>query len=110
MAHRANVGADIVFSATDVLSQYKLLVVPCLYSADDALLKRIVDYVHGGGHVLMTFKSSFTNEDSAVRWLLAPGPLSAAASFTYQEFSNLEKPLALQGDPVQVGDKSQVSE
>ena len=107
----ANVGADFVFSnvTASELSQYKLLIVPCLYVADDALLKRIADYVHKGGHVLMTFKSGFTNENSAVRWDLAPGPLRSAAGFTYQEFSNLEHPLALKGDPFRVGEENKVS-
>jgi beta-galactosidase len=104
--YMANVGADFVFpNVTAVeLSHYKLLVVPCLYVADDALLKRISDYVHNGGHVLMTFKSGFTNENSAVRWEPAPGPLRSAAGFTYQEFSNLEQPLALKDDPFHVGE------
>jgi len=107
----ANVGSDFVFpnvSAAE-LAQYKLLIVPCLYVADDALLKRISDYVHNGGHVLMTFKSGFTNENSAVRWELAPGPLREAAGFTYQEFSNLEHPLELKSDPFHAGNENKVS-
>jgi len=84
--------------------------VPSLYIADDALLKRIADYVHNGGHVLMTFKSGFANENSAVRWEKAPGPLHEAAGFTYQEFSNLERPLALVGDPFHVGAENRVSQ
>jgi beta-galactosidase len=97
--YQANVGADFVFPETADFSQYKLLIVPALYVADDALLEKIADYVHGGGHVLMTFKSGFTNENSAVRWERAPGPLREAAGFTYQEFSNLEHPLALKDNP-----------
>jgi len=102
--YKANVGADFVFpetveSGAADLSQYKLLIVPALYIADDALLKKISDFVHNGGHVLMTFKSAFANENSAVRWERAPGPLRDAAGFTYQEFSNLETPLALKDDP-----------
>jgi beta-galactosidase len=97
--YEANVGADFVFPETADFSSYKLLIVPALYVADDALLKKIADYVHGGGHVLMTFKSGFTNENSAVRWERAPGPLREAAGFTYQEFSNLEHPLALKENP-----------
>jgi beta-galactosidase len=107
----ANVGADFVFpnvSAAE-LSRYKLLIVPCLYVADDALLKKIANYVHEGGHVLMTFKSGFTNENSAVRWELAPGPLRQAAGFTYQEFSSLEQPLALKDDPFHAGEENKVS-
>ena len=56
----------------------------------------------------MTFKSGFANENSAVRWELAPGPLRKAAGFTYQEFSTLEHPLALKGDPFHVGEENKV--
>jgi len=104
-----NVSTDFVFPTTSDFSRYKLLVVPALYIADDALLGRIADYVKGGGHVVMTFKSGFANEDSAVRWVRAPGPLRGAAGFSYQEFSNLEHPLALKGDPYHAGDANRVS-
>jgi beta-galactosidase len=105
----ANVGTDFVFPDTRDFSQYKLLIVPALYVADDALLEKLADYVHNGGNVLMTFKSGFTNENGAVRWELAPGPLRTAAGFTYQEYSNLKHPLALRGDPFHVGkDANQV--
>jgi beta-galactosidase len=57
----------------------------------------------------MTFKSGFTNENSAVRWERAPGPLRQAAGFTYQEFSNLEHPLELKGDPFHAGAENRVS-
>ncbi len=98
----ANVGTDFVFPDTKDFSQYTLLIIPALYVSDDALLKKIADYVHNGGNVLMTFKSGFTNENGAVRWELAPGPLREAAGFTYQEYSNLKKPLPLRGDPFHV--------
>lgn len=108
--YKANVGSDFVFPTTTDFSQYKLLIVPLLYVSDDALLKRISDYVHDGGHVLMTFKSGFTNENSAVRWEKAPGPLRDAAGFTYQEFSTLDEPLALRSDPFHVGDENRVGQ
>jgi beta-galactosidase len=110
--HRAlydlNVGSDFVFPETQDFSQYKLLIVPALYIADDALLQRISDYVKNGGHVVMTFKSGFANENSAVRWVRAPGPLREAAGFSYQEFSNLDHPLALKGDPYHAGADNKV--
>ncbi len=107
--YQLNIGADFVFPTAKDFSAYKLLIVPALYIADDALLQRISDYVKNGGHVVMTFKSGFANENSAVRWVRAPGPLREAAGFSYQEFSNLEKPLALKGDPYHVGDANKVS-
>ncbi len=104
-----NVGSDFVFPETTDFSSYKLLIVPALYISDDALLERISDYVKNGGHVVMTFKSGFANENSAVRWVRAPGPLREAAGFSYQEFSNLEHPLALKGDPFNSGSENKVS-
>jgi len=95
-------------SETQDFSSYKLLIVPALYIADDALLQRISDYVKKGGHVVMTFKSGFANENSAVRWVRAPGPLREAAGLSYQEFSNLEHSLALKDDPFQLGDANKV--
>lgn len=108
--YNANVGTDFVFpdATLAALKKYKLLIVPALYIADDRLLQEIAEYVKTGGHVLMTFKSGFANENSAVRWELAPGLLRDAAGFTYQEFSNLEKPLALQGDPFHAGEANEV--
>jgi beta-galactosidase len=104
-----NVGSDFVFPTTQDFSAYKVLIVPALYIADDALLQRISDYVKNGGHVVMTFKSGFANENSAVRWVRAPGPLREAAGFSYQEFSNLEHPLALKGDPFHAETANEVS-
>lgn len=104
----ANVGTDFIFPEDPDFARYKLIVIPPLYIADDALLQKIADYVKDGGHVLMTFKSGFANENSAVRWVMAPGPLREAAGFSYQEFSNLEKPLALKGDPLHAGEENKV--
>ena len=110
--HRAlynnNVGTDFIFPEEGDFSRYKLIVIPPLYIADDALLQKISDYVKGGGHVLMCFKSGFANENSAVRSQRAPGPLRDVTGISYQEFSNLEKPLALKGDPLKAGDDNKV--
>jgi len=103
-----NVGTDFVFPDTKDFSSYKLLIVPSLYVADNALLQRISDYIKKGGHVLMTFKSGFTNENTAVRWEMAPGPLREALGFHYQEFSNLAQPLGLKGDPYGAGADNKV--
>jgi beta-galactosidase len=72
--------------------------VPPLYSASDAALQEISDYVKNGGHVLMAFKSGFADEHSTVRSVMAPGPLRAACGFHYQEFTNLPAPVRLKPD------------
>jgi beta-galactosidase len=106
--YNLNIGVDFIFPEEANFSAYKLVIVPALYIADDALLKKISDYVKNGGHVIMTFKSGFCNENSMARWTRQPGPLRDAAGFTYQEFSNLEQPLALKGDPWKAGAENKV--
>jgi len=108
--YRQNVAVDFIFPESTNLSDYKIILVPPLYVASDEMLNRLVDYVHDGGHLVMTFKSGFTNEYDTVRWTMAPGPLRRAAGFRYQEFSNLANPLALKGDPFKAGADNKVSE
>jgi beta-galactosidase len=107
--YKLNVETDIVFPQRDRFSEYSLLIVPPLYIASDALLAQIEEYVKGGGHVLMSFKSGFCNKYSTVRWQTAPGPLRGAAGFSYQEFSNLKAPLKLKNDPFRAGADNAVS-
>ena len=83
--------------------------VPPLYVATDALLDKIADFAQAGGHVVLTFKSGFTDEHNTVRPVRAPGPLREAAGLSYQEFSTLKTPLALKGDPFGAGDGNLVS-
>ncbi|MCR4859041.1 MAG: beta-galactosidase, partial [Bacteroidales bacterium] len=104
--YRQNIECDIL-SVDKVrdFSGYDLLVVPSLYVADDALLQAISEFVRQGGEVVMLYKSGYTDGDNAVRPVLAPGPLSAACGFTYQEFSSLPAGLRLSTD-LPVGDRS----
>lgn len=104
-----NVETDFVRAGDANLSRYKVLLVPPLYSAADEILERVSNYVKGGGHVVMAFKSGFTNEHSTVRAEMAPGPLRAAAGFHYQEFTNLPEPVRLTPDPYRVGKANQGS-
>ena len=101
-----NVEADFVQAGDPHLSRYKVLLVPPLYSASDAVLQQISDYVKDGGQVLMSFKSGFTDEHSTVRDVTAPGPLRAACGFHYQEFTNLPAPVRLRPDEYRVGDQN----
>jgi len=108
--YQSNVGVDFVFPESTNFSDYKVILVPPLYVASDAVLDKLVDYVRGGGHVVMSFKSGFTNEYDTVRWTMMPGILREAAGFHYQEFSNLRQPIALKGDPFHAGADNKVSD
>jgi beta-galactosidase len=103
-AFRQNIGVDFVLAENADFTGYKLLLIPPLYVASDALLNKISDFVKNGGHVIMSVKSGFCDENSVVRHVKAPGPLREAAGFYYQEFSNV-KLLTLLQDPFKVGDE-----
>jgi beta-galactosidase len=104
-----NVEPDFVQAGDEYLSHYKVLLIPPLYSASDAVLLQIADYVKKGGQVVMAFKSGFTNEYSTVRDVMAPGPLRSAAGFHYQEFTNLAEPARLIPDAYAVGEQNKAS-
>ena len=101
-AFRQNIGVDFVIAENADFSAYSLLLVPPLYVASDALLNKISLFVKNGGHVIMSVKSGFCDENSVVRHVKSPGPLQEAAGFYYQEFSNI-KPIPLRDDPFKVG-------
>jgi beta-galactosidase len=104
-AFRQNIGVDFVLPENADFADYDLLLVPPLYIASDALLNKIVDFVKAGGHVIMSVKSGFCDDNSVVRSVKAPGPLRKAAGFYYQEFSNI-KTIPLKGNPFNVDSTS----
>jgi beta-galactosidase len=108
--YQENMGVDFVLPDSRNFSDYKVIVVPPLYIASDDLLDRLSEYVRGGGHLVLAFKSGFANEYSTVRWERPPGPLRKAAGFSYQEFSSLREPLRLKGDPFHAGQDNKVSD
>lgn len=111
--HKSNYPVQIVHKAlynqnieTDIIpcdiptdfTGYDMLVIPPLYVATDELLNKIDTFVKQGGHVVMMLKSGYCNEHSAVRTMLAPGPLRKACGFYYQEYSGIS-PMQLKGNP-----------
>jgi len=102
LCYRNNIGVDFIFPENPGFENYDLVIIPSLYVASDQLLEQIREYVKQGGHVILQFKSGFTNENSTVRHELAPGPLREACGFYYQEFNSF-KTLPLKGDPFDVG-------
>ncbi len=100
--YQNNVGVDFIFPENPEFEKYNLVIIPSLYIASDELLQKINNYVKNGGHVIMQFKSGFSDENSMIRPVLAPGPLRESCGFYYQEFTNF-KELALRDDPFKVG-------
>ncbi|WP_084718299.1 beta-galactosidase [Sphingomonas sanxanigenens] len=86
--YRRNIEADIISPDGDFdLSKYKMIVVPALYSASDEEIARLNAFAESGGHLVYTFKSGFSNEDTKVRYTSQPGEIAKAAGVTYQLFT-----------------------
>jgi len=98
--YRMNVEADILYDYQDNLefSNYDLIVLPALYSTERTVLEKLDEYTKNGGHLLVTFKSCFSNENLKVFAEAQPAVLTKALGCTYDEFTK----------PVGVGLKSNI--
>lgn len=81
----AGVTVDVVSPAVD-LSGYRLVVVPNLYAVDTEVAARLVDYVHGGGHLVMSFFSGIVDTDQRVHLGGYPAPFRELLGLTVEEF------------------------
>ncbi len=103
--YRMNVEVDILSpDSTTSLDDYKLVLVPALYAASDAEIGKLNAYAKRGGHLLYTFKSGFSDENTKVRYATQPGAIAEAAGVTYQQFT-IPEGVSLEGDPFAVGDE-----
>jgi beta-galactosidase len=94
--YRANIESDFIDPSTTDLSRYKLIVVPALYAASDEEIASLNGYVRAGGHLVLSFKSGFSDENVKVRSTSQPGGFAEAAGVTYSQFVLPEK-VALRG-------------
>jgi beta-galactosidase len=101
--YRANVETDFVDPSTKDLSRYKLIVVPALYAASDDEIAKLKAYVRAGGHLVLSFKSGFSDENLKVRSTSQPGGFADAAGVTYSQFVIPEK-VSVKGPAFGAGD------
>ncbi|QMW06846.1 beta-galactosidase [Spirosoma foliorum] len=100
--YQMNVGVDFVDPTSTNLESYKVLIVPALYAASDALLNRLNNFVKNGGHIVYTFKSGFSDENVKVRSTRQPGIINEACGIYYSQFTFPEH-VSLKDDPYKVG-------
>lgn len=59
---RRGINADVI-SRHDDFEKYKVVIAPMLYMCEESVIKRIADYVHGGGVFISTYTFSQVNEN-----------------------------------------------
>lgn len=75
--------------------RWPVLVVPALYIVDDATLDLLRRYAEAGGHLVLTPRTGYADEEAVARHTVMPGVLRPAAGVRYQEFTNVLTPVAL---------------
>lgn len=101
--YKMNVGLDFIDPSTQNWDNYKLIIVPALYAAPDALLQKLNQFVKNGGHVVYTFKSGFSDQNVSVRNTVQPGIINESAGITYSQFV-IPEHVSLKDDPFKAGE------
>ena len=89
--YKLNIEYDFVAQDNVTLksvSTYKMLIIPAMYSADKSSINVIREYVAGGGHVIMTFRSCFSNEHLKIYHDDQPYMLTECFGMTYDGFTS----------------------
>lgn len=99
-----NVECDFIWEESENIDAYKMIVVPALYVAGDALLEKLNTYVRNGGTLVATFKSGFSNEHVKVSHDLQPHILYQVLGVSYHQFT-FPKNVELFGDIIGEAEK-----
>jgi beta-galactosidase len=98
----AGLSADVLApqqlpDAGEMVRRWPVLVVPGLYIADDGLLERLREYAESGGHLVLTPRTGYADEEAVARHEVMPGVLRDAAGAHYLHFTNLRQAVAVSG-------------
>ncbi|MHB8627972.1 MAG: beta-galactosidase [Aggregatilineales bacterium] len=79
------------------LSDYKLVVGPNLHITDEETAQQLLNYIQGGGHLVLGPRSGVKDEFNALLTTRQPGPLAQALGVHVEEYYALEHPIAIEG-------------
>lgn len=74
-----------------------LLVAPAVYAADDATLDRLLAYAESGGHLVIGPRTGYADHEGRARTDVQPARLAGPAAVSYDEYTNLDTPVTVQG-------------
>ena len=82
---RKGLNVDVVFPQGD-LSPYKIVVAPSLFVLTPELVRKLTDFVEGGGALLLTYRSGVKDEHNVFTDETLPGPLANLAGIAIHEY------------------------
>ncbi len=74
------------------------MVAPALNLLTDAQAKNLMDYVRGGGHLVLGQRSAMKNDDNGLQPERQPGPLAAMLGGRVEQFYALDQDVPVSGD------------
>lgn len=86
-----------IIPPTAPLSQYKLVVAPGLNVLSDAAAKNLIDYVRGGGHLVLGQRSAMKDDDNTLQPERQPGPFTELLGGRVEQYYALENPVPVEG-------------
>lgn len=89
--YRLNIEVDIIPDTCRDFTGYELLVVPCLYCAEENLIWAIRDFVACGGYLIATFRSFFADENGKIRQDVQPYGMTDVFGMSYEEYTVPQK-------------------
>jgi beta-galactosidase len=95
---RALVHSVDIVSPSVSLNQYKLVVAPALNLLTDAQANNLMEYVRGGGHLVLGQRSGMKNDDNGLQPERQPGPLASMLGGRVEQFYALDQNVPVAGD------------
>ncbi|MDE3105330.1 MAG: beta-galactosidase [Acidobacteriota bacterium] len=97
---RGGRNVDVV-NATAPLDQYKLVIAPNLNVLPASLAEHLLQYVRGGGSLVLGPRSGMKDWDNALQTTLQPGPLAAALGAHVAQYYALSASVPIAGQSVE---------
>ena len=95
---RALVHSVDIVSPSVSLSQYKLVVAPAMNLLSDQQAKNLMDYVRGGGHLVLGQRSGMKNVDNGLETERQPGQLAGMLGGRVEQYYALTHDVPLSGE------------
>lgn len=89
-------GEGQALDPAQVAKELPVLIAAGLFIADNELLDWLRAYADAGGHLVLGMRTGYADYESRARLETKPSRLAVQAGVSYQEFSQLDIPLALE--------------
>lgn len=81
--------------AEALAERFPVIIAAGAYVLTDAQIHVLREYAERGGHLVLGPRTAYADEEARARVAVAPAGLADAAGASYEEFSNIDRPVAI---------------